>query len=244
MDTFTATLVRATSVMVVMLLMSVQARAEPAQGHELQDHESVRAAVAGAVEADLSQDGARVVVEADQIDHRLRLVRCESPLAVSIPAGRRSSRRVTAEVRCLGPRSWQIYVPARVVVYQDVVVAARAMSRGSVLAEGDVKLAEQDTSTLPYGFILRTEHAIGSRLRRDINAGKAVTPAMLETPALIKRGQQVTLEARNGGMVVRTAGVAKSDGVKGQVISVENTSSQRVVHAIVRSGKTVEVLLN
>ncbi|MFQ5635108.1 MAG: flagellar basal body P-ring formation chaperone FlgA, partial [Gammaproteobacteria bacterium] len=79
--------------------------------------------------------------------------------------------------------------------------------------------------------------------RRDVRAGKPVTPGMLETPALVKRGQQVTLEARSGGMVVRMAGVAKADGIKGEVIAVENSNSQRVVHAVVRTSRTAEVLL-
>lgn len=100
-----------------------------------------------------------------------------------------------------------------------------------------------DTSSLPYGYLLQTDHAIGNRLRRDIGIGTPVSPSLLETPATVKRGQQVTLEAKAGGMIVRMAGVAKSDGVMGQVIPVENTKSQRVVHAVVRTGRTVEVLL-
>ncbi|MGI9343805.1 MAG: flagellar basal body P-ring formation chaperone FlgA [Gammaproteobacteria bacterium] len=215
----------------------------PASAQDLHSHAAIRAAVTGAVRAELTQNGARVTVEADEIDARLRLAHCDSPLAVKIPPARRGNTRVTAEVRCAGSNPWKVHVPARVVVYQQVVVAARSMARGSVLAAGDIELAEQDTSSLPAGFLLQTEHAIGTQLRRDINAGKPLSPAMLETPALVKRGQQVTLEAGSGGMVVRMAGVAKADGIKGQVIPVENTRSRRVVHGVVRTGRTVEVPL-
>jgi len=214
-----------------------------AAAQELHDHEAIRAAVTGAVRAELTQNGSRVTVEADEIDARLRLARCDSPLAVRIPAARRGTTRVTAEVQCAGSSPWKVHVPARVVVYQRVVVAARSMARGSVLTAGDIELAERDTSSLPAGFLLQTEHAFGNRLRRDINAGKPLSPGMLETPALVKRGQQVTLEAGSGGMVVRMAGVAKADGIKGQVIPVENTRSRRVVHGVVRTGRTVEVPL-
>ncbi|NND36797.1 MAG: flagellar basal body P-ring formation protein FlgA [Gammaproteobacteria bacterium] len=210
---------------------------------DLQPHDDIQAAVVEAVEARLASRADRLTVEADEIDSRLRLSRCDVPLSVRVPQGRGSSGRVTTEVRCAGPTQWKIYVPARVVVYQSVVVAARSLQRGSVLAPDDVILAEQDTSSLPYGYVVNVENAIGSRLRRDVLAGKPVLPAMLETPETIKRGQQVTLEARSGAMVVRMAGVAKSDGVMGQVIPVENVKSQRVVHAVVRSGRTVEVLL-
>lgn len=210
---------------------------------DLQPHADIRAAVVEAVEARLAGRADRLTVEADEIDSRLRLSRCDVPLAVRVPQGRGTSGRVTTEVHCAGPQPWKIYVPARVAVYQSVVVAARSLQRGSVLAPGDVLLAEQDTSNLPYGYVVNVENAIGSRLRRDVLAGKPVLPAMLETPETIKRGQQVTLEARSGAMVVRMSGVAKSDGVMGQVIPVQNVRSQRVVHAVVRSGRTVEVLL-
>ncbi|MFW2405470.1 MAG: flagellar basal body P-ring formation chaperone FlgA [Gammaproteobacteria bacterium] len=210
---------------------------------DLQPHADIRAAVVEAVEARLADRAGRLTVEADEIDSRLRLSRCDVPLNVRVPQARGSSGRVTTEVHCAGPKTWKIYVPARVVVYQSVVVAARSLQRGSVLAPGDVLLAERDTSSLPYGYVVNVEHAVGSRLRRDVMAGKPVLPAMLETPETIKRGQQVTLEARSGAMVVRMSGIAKSDGVMGQVIPVENVRSQRVVHAVVRSGRTVEVLL-
>ena len=235
----------ASAALVVTCLVAIAAgRAAYAEAQgELQEHADIQAAVVQAVEARLAAKAARLTVEADEIDSRLRLARCDVPLTVKVPHARGASSRVTAEVRCAGPKPWKIYVPARVVVYQSVVVAARPLQRGSVLAEGDVLLAEQDTSSLPYGYLLNADNAVGSRLRRDVLAGKPVLPAMLETPEMIKRGQQVTLEARSGAMVVRMAGLAKSDGVMGQVIPVENIRTHRVVHAVVRSGRTVEVLL-
>jgi flagella basal body P-ring formation protein FlgA len=150
---------------------------------------------------------------------------------------------VTAEVRCAGPKAWKIHVSARLVVYQEVVVVARSLQRGSVLTASDILLAEIDTSSLPYGYLNRPDHAIGHELRRSVDAGNPVTPSVLVASAILKRGQQVTLEARSGGMAVRMAGVAREDGIMGQVIAVENRNSKRVVHAIVRSGRTVEVLL-
>jgi flagella basal body P-ring formation protein FlgA len=59
----------------------------------------------------------------------------------------------------------------------------------------------------------------------------------------VRRGQQVTLEALAGNFAVRVAGVARSDGALGQLIEVENGSSGKTVQAVVRSERTVEVLL-
>ncbi|MDH3977207.1 MAG: flagellar basal body P-ring formation chaperone FlgA, partial [Gammaproteobacteria bacterium] len=84
---------------------------------------------------------------------------------------------------------------------------------------------------------------MGQKLRRAIQAGDPITPSALETPAIIKRGQLVSLEARTGGLNVRMQGTAKSDGIIGQVIEFENQSSKRVVQAIVRSPQSAEILM-
>jgi flagella basal body P-ring formation protein FlgA len=104
-------------------------------------------------------------------------------------------------------------------------------------------LTESDTSLLPRGYIVANEHAVGHKLRRAIKTGDPITPGLLETPAVIHRGQKVRLEARSGALTVRMAGIAKSDGILGQVIEFENQSSKRSIQAIVRSPQSAEILL-
>jgi flagella basal body P-ring formation protein FlgA len=59
----------------------------------------------------------------------------------------------------------------------------------------------------------------------------------------VRRGQDVQVEAQAGGLQVHMAGVARGDGALGDIIEVENGASGRVVQAVVRSAKSVEVLL-
>jgi flagella basal body P-ring formation protein FlgA len=68
-------------------------------------------------------------------------------------------------------------------------------------------------------------------------------PGLLDRPPLVRRGQEVMLEARAAGLTVRMAGVARRDGRLGETIPVENISSGEVREAIVRSAKSVEVLI-
>ena len=51
------------------------------------------------------------------------------------------------------------------------------------------------------------------------------------------------MEARAGAITVQMAGVARDDGGLGQTIPVENSSSKKVVQAVVRNEKYVEILL-
>jgi flagella basal body P-ring formation protein FlgA len=226
--------------LILILIFGVPTDAEAEATH---DHADIRAAAeARARTANAIPDG-RIDVVANTIDARLRLSACAEPLQTSIPYGNKSSTRVTVEVGCTNPKPWKIYVPVRSTIFRQVIVATRPLTRGSILASDDIILAESDTGLLPRGYIVATEHAVGQKLRRAIKAGDPITPGLLETPTMIRRGQKVSLEARSGGLSVRMAGIAKSDGILGQVIEFENQSSKRPVQAIVRSPQSAEILL-
>ena len=205
-----------------------------------QSHEDMRQAAQQAVLAAL---GEPAEVVADSPDPRLRLPNCPEALTAVVPANSPHAGRVTAEVRCPGEQPWRLYLPVRINGTQPVVVAARALDRDTVLAPGDVRLARADNGTAAPGALHDPVFVVGRRLRRPAEEGQAVTAALLAAPTLVRRGQQVTVEALAGGLAVRMAGVARADGALGDTIQVESGTSGRVVQAVVRSAKSVEVLL-
>ena len=211
---------------------------------EWQSHADIQAAAAATVRAQWAVSGGRVDVVADELDRRIRLPACDQALAVTVPFERKQSSRVTTQVRCDGARPWKLFVPVRLAIFQQVLVAAHALPRDSLLTADDISLTEMDTGRMDYGYLVEASDAVGQRLRRPLAAGEPIAPGNLEIPPMVKRGQRVTLEAQTGGLTVRMAGVAKADGIKGQIIEVENLNSGRDVQAVVRSAKSVEVLLN
>ncbi len=224
---------------VASVLLTDAAQAEA----QWQSHESILAAAAEAVRLQTSNGADRVETVAQPLDPRVRLKRCEQPLVADVPYSRKQSARVTAQVRCVGASPWKIHVPVRLALFRTVVVAERSLARDSLLTAGDISLAQRDVGVLDYGYLTASDQAIGNRLRRGVDAGEALTPGNLEIPALVKRGQRVTLTAQSGGVSVRMAGIAQADGTRGEVIKVENLNSGRLIQAIVRSAQSVEVLL-
>lgn len=184
--------------------------------------------------------GARVAVTATAPDPRLRLPACAKPLAASVPAG--AAARLAVEVRCAAPSPWRVYVPVTVAVVRPVVVTARSLARDTILAPGDVRLAEREVAGLAYGSFAAAEEVVGQRLRRDVAEGSILNPGLVLVPPLVRRGQEVLIEARSPGFSVRVAGVARRDGRLGETIPVQNISSGEVREAVVRSAKSVEVL--
>ncbi len=219
-------------------LLTVSTASAAAAG--FQSPADIRQAAVAAVQA---AAGAGAEAEAESPDPRLRLPRCDQPLTAALTTPGLRAGRMTAEVRCDGTRPWRLYLPVRLLATRPVVVATRALARDTVLAPADVRLAPADPRSTVGGALNDPALAVGQRLRRPAEAGQVLTTGLLDAPVLVRRGQQVTLEAAAGSLAVRMSGTARGDGALGQIIEVENASSGRLVQAVVRSAKSVEVLL-
>ena len=227
-------------VLLAVLLAVLMGAGSTASASTWQTHESIRgAAETAALKA--SQSGAEAV--ADGLDPRLRLVECSQPLTATVAAHGVPSARLTAEVRCAGAQPWRLYLPVRMTSTRPLVVASRALARDTVLAPGDVRLANAPLGAVPAGALHDTGLAVGRLLRRPVDEGQAIVVPLLAAPAVVRRGQQVSVEAHAGSLKVTVAGVARRDGALGDTIEVESGTSGRIVEAVVRSAKSVEVLL-
>ena len=205
-----------------------------------QSHDSIREAAEAAVRQVIPGPAE---LTADSPDPRLRLVECDRPLTSVAPGNGVRSARLTAEVRCEGSQPWRLYLPVRVASTRPVVVTTRALARDTVLAPGDVRLAKLAPGAAQVGTLADPANAIGRRLRRPVDEGQAITTGLIAAPTLVRRGQQVSVEAQAGSLKVQMAGTALKDGALGDIIDVQSASSGRTVEAVVRSAKSVEVLL-
>ena len=94
------------------------------------------------------------------------------------------------------------------------------------------------------GYLSLTSDIIGQRMKRAVTRGVVITPSLLQTEILIKRGQSVTLTVHNESLDIRMSGKALMDGAANQRIKVENMRSGRIVEGLVRSAEQVEVMVN
>jgi len=92
-------------------------------------------------------------VTAGRLDRRLRLTACELPLESFAPPGKRRMGKRTVGVRCNGKHAWTIYVPVSVKVMTEVIIAKRALERGTIISAADVGLEQRDISRLHRGYL-------------------------------------------------------------------------------------------
>ncbi len=187
-------------------------------------------------------DKVRIEYSVNTLDARLSMKDCPDDLEVELKS-RNSIGRVNIRVSCNEQNPWSLYVPVDVDLYRPIVTTITPVAKGEQLTRAELEMREMDISQLNGTYFTRMDEVIGMQAKRPIRADKPVIANYLEPPLLIKKGEQVQMTARSGGLVVKIAGVALMDGHKGQQISVRNNQSKRVVEARVSGPGQVSIQL-
>ncbi len=113
----------------------------------------------------------------------------------------------------------------------DVVVPAHALAGGTLLRQGDVRLARVRLSALRGDAVRDVASAAGQMLRRPVPAGQPLQAADLTRPLLVAKGARVAMELRVPGLAITAQGVALQAGAAGEMVQVLNPVSHMVVEA-------------
>jgi flagella basal body P-ring formation protein FlgA len=216
--------------------------AAPALAADIQDIGQLEALAKSTALAQLPALTSRERLMVGPIDPHLQLEHCSLPVKPIVAPGGHMRDRIVVELRCASEPRWHIYVPVRVVGTSPVTLAAHAIVVGSVLSDKDVRVEQRDISELPPGYMDDPTVAIGLTASRPISSGAVITNQFLVAAKAVLRGQTVTLVADAGGMSVRMAGRALSDGLVNQRVRVQNLSSGKIVEGIARSEQVVEII--
>ena len=226
------------------IAVAVAAGAAPVRAAaELTDAQRMEALarVAAAQELPPLTDRQRFVI--GPIESDLQVPKCSQPIRPVISSPHHMKDRVTIELRCPDAKLWHIYVPVRVIGTSPVAVAVHAIVQGTVIKATDLRIEEHDISELPLGYLDDPAIAVGLTASRPIAGGAFMTNQLMVAAKVVQRGQSVTLVADAGGMSIRMAGRAMSDGLINQRIKVQNLSSGKIVEGIARSEQVVEIIL-
>lgn len=190
-----------------------------------------------------SQHSGRIEVKLGHLDRRLRLSRCEQPLEAFHPAGAHLNGATSVGVRCPSTSGWTIYVPASIDIFRDAVVTTRTLAKGSPVKPTDVRLTETKISKLDRGHMQSLDDIEGMVVRRPVPAGTVLTPDLLTSPRLIRRGARVMLVNDLGAIKVEMLGEAVSDAARGERVRVRALNSGEIVEGWVESASVVKVTL-
>jgi flagella basal body P-ring formation protein FlgA len=224
------------------LLLVLWLATAPAIGSNIQDVTQLEALAGTEAARQLPPLSDKQRMQVGPIAPGLQFPRCASGVTAAVAPGLQVRGRVLIELHCADAKAWQLYVPVRIVATSTVAVAAHAIVVGTVLTAKDLAVERRDATELPPGYLDDPSIAVGLTAARPISEGAILTNQQLLGTKAVQRGQTVTLIADAGGISVRMAGRAMSDGLINQRIKVENLSSGKIVEGIARSEQVVEIV--
>ncbi len=167
------------------------------------------------------------------LDPALRLPRCGAALVARVQGSN------SVEVGC--PDGWRLFVPVRVRRSQTVLVLSRGLAPGETITADAFVPETRDASRIVGAAVADPAQAVGRVARRTLSAGAVLSATDLVAQRLIRRGDNVALVSRRGGVEVRVVGKALGDAGESERVTVENLSSRRVVQGVVGPGGDVWV---
>ncbi len=130
-------------------------------------------------------------------------------------------------------------LPVRIRWEQPICKVQRSISEGAVLSKEDLCLssAERVGSRVPA----LPSQVLGARASKNIPQGAGIYTSDIDLLPAVTRGQKITLVHNSGGLTVRAAGEALEGGAIGDIISVRNERTRRVVEGKIVAPGIVEV---
>ena len=209
-----------------------------ASNHPLQD---IRDTALNFARSTIISSTVDFAVSVKELDTRLKLALCDSPLTAAFPHGD-SGSNTTVSVRCNGNKPWMIYVPVNIQIFQDIAVATKPLAQNTILTAEDFKLEKMDINRVSSGIIDDPAYLIGKQLTRPIRIGKPILTNMVKKPIVVHRGDRVRLLAKSDVFEVIMEGEALTDAATGDRIRATNLRSRRTIEGrLAKDGVTVFV---
>ncbi|WP_254257833.1 flagellar basal body P-ring formation chaperone FlgA [Methylobacter tundripaludum] len=197
-----------------------------------QSHESIAEAVKNYVEQNINLSG-EYEMSLTPLDSRLNLPQCAEPLEVFTTTDLIKAGRTTIGVRCNAEKKWSIFTSVIIKTYQMVVVLSQPIRRGEIITRQHLAIEKREVSKLREDFVIQMEQVENKQVTRQLDAGTILSLRNIAEPKLIKRGDKVVISTTKSDFSIKMNGVAMMDGTKGQLISVKNQNSGRIINATV-----------
>ncbi|HET9715328.1 MAG TPA: flagellar basal body P-ring formation chaperone FlgA [Pseudolabrys sp.] len=152
-----------------------------------------------------------------RMDFDARTGRFDATLEFPAAPGRRSAQRISG----------------RASATVEIAILARSLERGALIKDADVMMERRPRSTVASDTIIRREDAVGLAARNNLQRGRPLHTSELMKPDLVQRNESVTLIYEVPGITLTVRGKATDGGSEGDLISVLNEQSKRVVQGVI-----------
>ena len=147
---------------------------------------------------------------------------------------------VTVAVR-EGARTRRLSVVAVLHAYGQTAVPVSTVARGQQPAPGQLQWTWTDLATVPGDLVVDPRALAGMIAARDLLPGEMIAVRDLEPRPLVRRGEQVDLVVRRGGIAAVVTAECRQDGLLDETVSIRSKLDGRLLVARVTGPGTVTV---
>ena len=119
-------------------------------------------------------------------------------------------------------------------------VLTRQIQRGDLVSERD--FASEEVTAAQARGSLSAQQAAGMEARRTLRAGLPVRASDLAEPRLVKRGEAVKINLREGALTITAMGRALGDAALGEQVRVFSEATNQTLQGVVEGAGNVRVL--
>lgn len=114
------------------------------------------------------------------------------------------------------------------------------LALGAPLDLKDFEAVTVDSLAQPVPIYIGEELPADACLTRGLVAGKLLGASDIKAQTLVKRGSPVVLRYTKGSLTIQLQALALQDGIRGQVIAVQNTNTRKKIMAKVADEMTLD----
>jgi len=160
-----------------------------------------------------------------------------------LPALRNHPRQISLiATRGAGSHMRRWYVPVRLHWWANAVIVKEDMPARAMLSVLMLKRSRADIAGHAGRWWTDTQELAGTRTTRPLRKGDVVFSSYVKRPPLIRRGDEVSIIARWGGIRVTAMGKALKPAGLGDTLRVQNIRSKQIMQATAIGAHTVRVI--
>ncbi len=133
----------------------------------------------------------------------------------------------------------KVCVTLNLKVYLDVIIAKKDIKSGEIFSPDLISIENREITQLNRDALTSMEQIKDMVALTGIKRGTIITEKLIDSPVIIRQGEQVYIIAKSGSMEVRAIGKARQNGRLGDTIFVVNIDSGKIVQGTVIEPGTV-----
>ena len=137
-----------------------------------------------------------------------------------------------------------VWLMAEVSVFSLVVTAKEPISRDTILTKDLFIIEERKSNEIPPKSFTSIDDLIGKISKTYIRQGQVISAREVSAPFIVHAGNSIEILAKNQYITLKTIGIVKQDGRKGDIIPIMNLGSKKIVYAEVINENISKVSLD